>query len=188
MLIGYARVSTEDQHLDLQIDALKEYGCETLYQEHASGKSANRPELENCLKALRDGDTFVVWRLDRLGRNLKDLITIVNDLEGRNIGFVSLKENIDTTTPSGKLVFHLFGSLAEFERNIIRERTQAGLASARARGKNGGRPQKLKGKDLVIAQTLMADKNVDVSEVAKRLGVHRSTLYRRAKAPSPNNP
>jgi DNA invertase Pin-like site-specific DNA recombinase len=178
MKIGYARVSTEDQTLDLQLDALKLDGCETLYQEHASGKSADRPELESCLKALRAGDSLVVWRLDRLGRNLADLVRIVNELEGRGVGFVSITEQINTTSSSGKLVFHLFAALAEFERNLIRERTMAGLKSARARGKSGGRPSKLSGKDLAMAKTLMADRNNDVGEIAKRFNVHRTTLYR----------
>lgn len=178
MRIAYARVSTEDQTLDLQIDALKADGCESIYQEHASGKSSARPELESCLKALRAGDSLVVWRLDRLGRNLADLIRIVNDLEGRGVGFVSLTEQINTTTPSGKLVFHLFACLAEFERNLIKERTQAGLKSARARGRIGGRPAKLTGKNLAMAKALMGDRTNDVGDIASRFGVHRSTLYR----------
>ncbi len=178
MRIGYARVSTEDQTLDLQLDALKADGCEAIYQEQASGKSAARAELENCLKAIRAGDSLVVWRLDRLGRNLADLVRIVNDLESRGVGFVSLTEQINTTSSSGKLVFHLFASLAEFERNLIKERTQAGLKAARARGRVGGRPTKLTGKDLAMAKALMADRNNDVGDVAKRFGVHRSTLYR----------
>ena len=178
MRIGYARVSTEDQTLDLQLDALKADGCETFYQEHASGKSAARLALDSCLKALRAGDSLVVWRLDRLGRNLADLVRIVNDLEARGVGFVSLTEQINTTSPSGKLVFHLFASLAEFERNLIRERTMAGLKAARARGKNGGRPNKLAGKDLAMAKSLMSDRTNDVGDIAKRFGVHRSTLYR----------
>jgi DNA invertase Pin-like site-specific DNA recombinase len=178
MKIGYARVSTEEQTTDPQIDALYGHGCETIYSENASGKNADRHELENCLKALRPGDTLTVWRLDRLGRNLADLIRIVNDLEARGIGFASLTENIDTTTPAGKLVFHVFGALAEFERNLIRERTQAGLKAARARGRNGGRPKKLTDKERAMARSLMADPANDVVEVAKRFGVHRSTLYR----------
>lgn len=178
MKIGYARVSTDEQTTDPQIDALTAHGCETIYQEHRSGKNTDRPELENCLKALRAGDSLTVWRLDRLGRNLADLVRIVNDLEARGVGFVSLTEQINTASPSGKLVFHLFASLAEFERNLIRERTQAGLASARARGRVGGRPSKLTGKDLIMAQALMADKTNDVGEIAKRFGVNRSTLYR----------
>lgn len=182
MKIGYARVSTEDQTTDPQIDALRAHGCETIYQEHRSGKNTDRPELESCLKALRAGDTLTVWRLDRLGRNLADLVRIVTDLKARNIGFASLTESIDTTTPAGTLVFHLFASLAEFERNLIKERTHAGLKSARARGRIGGRPAKLSGKDLDMAKTLMADRNADVKEIAKRFGVHRSTLYRLTKS------
>lgn len=178
MKIGYARVSTEDQTTDPQIDALTAHGCETIYSEHRSGKNTDRPELENCLKALRAGDTLTVWRLDRLGRNLADLVRIVNDLKAQGVGFVSLTESIDTTTPAGTLVFHLFASLAEFERNLIRERTMAGLKAARARGKSSGRPPKLTGKDLAMAKALMADKNNKVDEVAKRFGVNRSTLYR----------
>lgn len=178
MRIGYARVSTDDQLLDLQIDALTADGCESIYRECASGKSVLRTELENTLKALRPGDSLVVWRLDRLGRNLGDLVRIVNELEGRGIGFVSLTEQINTSSPSGKLVFHLFASLAEFERNLIRERTNAGLKAARARGKKGGRPAKLTGKHLDMARTLMADRNNDVGDIAQKFGVHRSTLYR----------
>lgn len=184
MRIAYARVSSDDQILDLQVDALTADGCETIYQEHASGKSAKRPELESCLKALRAGDSLVVWRLDRLGRNLADLVRIVNDLEGRGVGFVSLTEQINTGSPSGKLVFHLFASLAEFERNLIKERTQAGLKSARARGRVGGRPTKLSAKDVSLLRTLMADRQTDVGDVAKRFGVHRSTLYRLVNAES----
>lgn len=181
MKIGYARVSTDEQTTDSQIDALTAHGCETIYSEHRSGKNTDRPELESCLKALRAGDTLTVWRLDRLGRNLADLVRIVNDLEARGVGFASLTESIDTTTPAGKLVFHLFASLAEFERNLIRERTQAGLNAARARGKSGGRPAKLTGKDLAMAKALMADKSNDVAEIAKRFGVSRATLYRLTK-------
>jgi len=178
MNIGYARVSTEDQTLALQSDALKASGCEALYEEHASGKNTERPELENCLKALRSGDTLYVWRLDRLGRNLADLVQIVNMLEEKGIGFVSITEQINTTSSSGKLVFHLFAALAEFERNLIRERTMAGLKAARARGKVGGRPSKLSEKDKAMIRALMADPANDVGEIAKRFGVHRSTLYR----------
>ena len=134
--IGYARVSTEDQNLDLQNDALTKAGCGEIYKEYASGKSRlARPELANCLRVLRAGDTLTVWRLDRLGRSLSDLVAIVNDLEKRDIAFESLSERIDTRSASGKLIFHVFASMAEFERNLIRERTQAGLAAARARGR-----------------------------------------------------
>lgn len=178
MRIGYIRVSTEDQTTAPQRDALTTHGCETIYSEHRSGKDTNRPELENCLKALRAGDTLIVWRLDRLGRNLSDLISIVRNLETRGIGFTSLTEQIDTTTPAGRLVFHVFAALAEFERNLIQERTQAGLKAARARGRNGGRPKKLTGKNLAMAQSLMQDKTNTVNAIAKQFGVSRSTLYR----------
>ena len=142
-VIGYARVSTIEQTLDLQQDALAAAGAVTIYADKASGKSADRPELIHCLKALRDGDTLVVWRLDRLGRNLQDLIRIVNELETRGVKFKSLKESVDTGGPAGKLVFHMFAALAEFERELLRERTLAGLEAARARGRKGGRPSLL---------------------------------------------
>ena len=181
MRIGYARVSTDEQTTDPQINALTAHGCEIIYSENASGKNADRHELENCLKALRPGDTLTVWRLDRLGRNLADLIRIVNDLEARGVGFASITENIDTITPAGKLVSHVFGALAEFERNLIRERTIAGIKAARARGKSSGRPSKLTGKNLALAKSLMADRANDVNDIAERFGVSRATLYRVAK-------
>jgi DNA invertase Pin-like site-specific DNA recombinase len=180
MKIGYARVSTIDQNLDLQIDALKAFGCEKIYKEHASGKSALRPELENVLKALRAKDSLVVWRLDRLGRNLQDLIRIVSELEGQGIAFASLSENIDTVSASGRFIFNIFAGLAEFERSLIRERTHAGLKAARARGRVGGRPAKLQGKDLAMAKALMQDKTNNVTDIAKRFNVSRTTLYRLA--------
>ena len=144
--IGYARVSTEDQNLDLQRDALTKAGCGSIYEEKASGKGAagDRPEWTQCLKALRPGDTLVVWRLDRLGRSLPDLVGIVAELERRNVGLLSLTENIETGSAAGKLIFHVFASLAEFERNLIRERTRAGLDAARARGRFGGRKPKVR--------------------------------------------
>jgi len=181
MKIGYARVSTDEQTTDPQIDALRGHGCETIYSENASGKNTDRHELENCLKALRAGDTLTVWRLDRLGRSLADLIRIVNDLETRGVGFSSLTENIDTTTPAGKLVFHVFAALAEFERNLIRERTMAGLKAARARGKSSGRPSKLTGKNLALAKSLMGNRSNKVDDIAERFGVSRATLYRLTK-------
>lgn len=181
MKIGYARVSTDEQTTDPQIDALRGHGCETIYSENASGKNTDRHELENCLKALREGDTLTVWRLDRLGRSLADLVRIVNDLKARGVGFASLTESIDTTTPAGTLVFHLFASLAEFERNLIRERTMAGLKAARARGKSSGRPSKLAGKNLAMAKSLMGDRSNKVDDIAERFGVSRSTLYRLTK-------
>jgi DNA invertase Pin-like site-specific DNA recombinase len=178
MKIGYARVSTLDQNLDLQLDALKKLGCDHIYEEKASGKSKDRPELAHCLKSLRHGDTLCVWRLDRLGRSLQDLIAIVTGLEASGIAFVSVTENIDTSSATGKLMFHVFGALAEFERNLIKERTAAGLASARARGRVGGRKPVLNDKQKVLAKSLMADKSLAISDIAIQLGVSRATLYR----------
>lgn len=179
--IGYARVSTDDQMLDLQLDALTTSGCDTVYKETASGKSAVRPELAQCLKALRTGDVLVVWRLDRLGRSLSDLVRIVSELEQRGIGFESLTEKIDTTSAAGKLTFHVFAALAEFERNMIRERTKAGLDAARARGRTGGRKPALSDKQVREVKALMADPQIHVSDVAKKYGVSRTTLYKYAK-------
>ena len=181
MKIGYARVSTDDQTLNLQLDALAQSGCQLTYQEHASGKKADRQELEACLKALRAEDCLVVWRLDRLGRNLADLVRIVNELEARSVGFESIMENIETTSPAGKLVFHLFAALAEFERNVIRERTLAGLRSARARGRKGGRPKKLtRREDLDMLRALGKQGNTQVKDIAARFGISRATVYRLA--------
>ncbi|MGG4579133.1 recombinase family protein [Alcaligenes sp. Me129] len=178
--IGYARVSTDDQHLDLQRDALQQAGCGVIYEEAASGKNTTRPELEQCRKALRAGDTLVVWRLDRLGRSLPDLVHIVNDLEQRGVGFESLTEKIETGSAAGKLIFHVFAALAEFERGLIRERTQAGLAAARARGRSGGRKPKLGEKQVREIKALLRDPDIQVSEVARRYGVSRTTLYKYA--------
>ncbi|MDN7866209.1 recombinase family protein [Burkholderia multivorans] len=176
-VIGYARVSTFEQTLDLQRDALNAAGAVSIYEDKASGKSADRPELQHCLKALRDGDTLVVWRLDRLGRNLQDLISIVNELEGRGIRFRSLKESIDTTGPAGKLVFHMFAALAEFERELIRERTLAGLEAARTRGKKGGRPESLDARQQQAVLAMMSSRVMSIAEIARQFNVSRSTLY-----------
>lgn len=176
MRIGYARVSTQDQNSGLQVDALKKAGCEQIFQEKASGKDRVRPELETCLKVLRTGDSLVVWRLDRLGRSLKDLVEIVTALEGRGVGFVSLTESIDTVSAGGKLVFHLFAALAEFERNLIRERTVAGLVAARARGRKGGRKAKLDKSDVRKAAAMLLDPLMTKTEVALHFGVSRVTL------------
>lgn len=176
-IIGYARVSTFEQTLHLQRDALNAAGAVSIYEDKASGKSADRPELQHCLKALRDGDTLVVWRLDRLGRNLQDLIRIVNELEGRGIKFKSLKESIDTTGPAGKLVFHMFAALAEFERELIRERTLAGLEAARARGKKGGRPESLDAKQQQAVLAMMSSRVMSIADIARQFNVSRSTLY-----------
>src|ERR1700730_17956037 len=183
MRIGYARVSTDDQTLDLQRDALKRAKCRQIYEEHASGKTTIRPELEACLKSLRKGDTLVVWRLDRLGRSLGDLIQLTTDLRFRCVDLESLTEKIETGSPAGKLVFHVFSALAEFERNLIRERTLAGLRAARARGRNGGRPRKLKTKDIQVIKALMNAGELPVQDIADRFGVARSTLYRNAARP-----
>jgi DNA invertase Pin-like site-specific DNA recombinase len=176
-VIGYARVSTIEQTLDLQRDAMLAAGTDCLYEDKASGKTADRPELVHCLKALRDGDTLVVWRLDRLGRNLKDLVRIVSDLEARGVKFKSLTESLDTGGPTGKLVFHLFAALAQFERELVRERTLAGLAAARARGRKGGRPHILAPKQQKAALAMLRDREMSVSEIGKHFGVSRSTLY-----------
>ncbi len=178
MLVGYARVSTQDQNPDLQLDALKAAGCEKVYAEKASGAQRERPELKAMLDYLRAGDTVVVWKLDRLARSLKPLIETVEQLAARDIGFRSITESIDTTTAGGKLIFHVFGALAEFERSVIRERARAGLASAKARGRTGGRPPALKAEDLNAAKALLADPDITVEDVAKRLKVATSTLYR----------
>src|SRR3712207_2977755 len=178
MLIGYARVSTEDQNLDLQRDALKNAGCEQIFTDTVSGTKAERKGLTGALSHLRAGDTLVVWRLDRLGRSLRHLIDTITALHDRGVGFKSLQENIDTTTSGGKLVFHIFGALAEFEREIIRERTQAGLASARSRGKVGGRPKTLSAKKLQMLRNMAADKSLAVADICKTLGIGRTTFYR----------
>lgn len=176
--IGYARVSTDDQNLDLQLDALAKAGCDTVYQEKASGKSAKRPELDHCLKAMRQGDTLTVWRLDRIGRSLTDLVKIISDLEREQITFTSLTEQIDTGSAAGKLQFHVFAALAEFERNLIQERTHAGLAAARARGRVGGRKPKLGDKERREIKALYDAKTVPVRDIADRYGISRTTLYK----------
>jgi DNA invertase Pin-like site-specific DNA recombinase len=178
MFIGYARVSTQDQDLALQLDALGEAGCERVFTEKASGAQRERPQLQAALAYMRAGDTLVVWKLDRLARSLKQLIETVESLGERSIGLRSLTEAIDTTTSGGRLVFHLFASLAEFERSIIRDRTLAGLAAARARGRMGGRPRSLSAQDLTIAKALLRDPEITMDQVAQRLGVAPATLYR----------
>lgn len=183
--IGYARLSTDDQHLDLQLDALKQAECGVIYEEAASGKNTARPELEQCRKALRAGDTLVVWRLDRLGRSLPDLVQIVSELEQRGVGFESLTEKIETGSASGKLVFHVFAALAEFERGLIRERTQAGLAAARARGRAGGRKPKLDDQQIREIRALLRDPDMQVADVARRYGVSRTTLYKHVGVVTP---
>ena len=179
MDIGYARVSTGEQTLDLQLDALATAGCAKTFTETASGAKADRPVLAEVLAYLRAGDTLVVWRLDRLGRSLPHLIQTLTHLADRGVGFKSLTERIDTTTPGGKLVFHVLGALAEFERDLTRERTHAGLAAARARGRVGGRPRKLADpKQVALAQALYDGGQSDVATICRTLGVSRATLYR----------
>lgn len=178
MNIGYARVSTLDQHLELQEDALLKIGCEKIFRDKASGGDDSRQGLRDAIEYARRGDTIVVWKLDRLGRSLKHLIETVNRLNERGVGLVSLQEKIDTTTPGGKLIFHVFGALAEFERELIRERTQAGLKAARARGRLGGRPPKLNPKQIEMARKLMADTTLSVSEICRTMQISRATLYR----------
>ena len=178
MLIGYARISTQEQTLNLQLDALKKSGCEKIFTDTASGSQAERKGLEDALAFARAGDTIVVWRLDRLGRSLKHLIETITRLAERQIGFKSLTENIDTTTSGGKLIFHVFGALAEFERDIIKERTQAGLLAARARGRVGGRPRALTEKEIAIAQALYADPDKSIKDICQALRISKMTLYR----------
>ena len=180
MLIGYARVSTGEQNLDLQIDALEAAGCERerIYTDELSGVKAERPGLQDAWKQLRSGDTLVVWRLDRLGRSLKDLVNRIEELQQRGIGFRSLQEALDTTTAAGKLQFHVFSALAEFERELIRERTMAGLRAARARGRKGGRPKAMTPEKVRLASRLMSDPTLQVDEICTTLGISRATLYR----------
>jgi DNA invertase Pin-like site-specific DNA recombinase len=178
MLLGYARVSTDDQDLSLQLDALQSAGVEKIYRDTTSGAKAERPGLASALDHVRQGDTLVVWRLDRLGRSLSKLIALMTQLEEQDVGFRSLTEQIDTTTSGGKLIFHIFGALAEFERNLIRERTKAGLAAARARGRQGGRPKKLDIRKAAMAQRLYTDKGNSIDDICKTLGISRATLYR----------
>ncbi len=182
MLIGYARVSTVDQNLALQRDALTEAGCTNIFTEQLSGAVTDRPELREALKFARSGDTLVVWKLDRLARSVKQLIETVEKLRARNIGFRSLTEAIDTTTAQGRLVFHMFSALAEFERSLIRERTQAGLAAAKRRGRTGGRPPKLTADDIEAAKAMLTNPDIGVTQIAHRLNVSPATLYRHIPA------
>src|SRR6266566_6254038 len=182
MLIGYARVSTQDQTLHLQMDALEKIGCDKIYADTISGSATERKGLDEALAYVRAGDTLVVWKLDRLGRSLKHLIETISNLNNRNIGFQSITENIDSTTSDGKLIFHIFGALAEFERDIIRERTNAGLQAARARGRLGGRPKALTDKKQSMAQALYNDKSNSIADICKTLNISRATLYRYIQA------
>src|ERR1700730_4430805 len=182
MKIGYVRVSKQEQHEALQIDALKEAGCKKWFLDKMTGSKAERKGLDEALAYLRPGDTLVVWKLDRAGRSLTHLIELLKGLKERSIEFVSLTEKIDTSTPGGKLIFHLMGALAEFERDLIRERTNAGLAAARARGRRGGRPRKIRtnGK-IVLARQMFADKSHSIPDMCATLGISSATLYRYVK-------
>ena len=186
-LIGYARVSTSDQNLELQLDALKEAGCRRVFEETASGANKARPQLRDALDFLRPGDTLVVWKLDRLARSLQQLIEVVEQLHKRGCGFKSLTEAIDTTTAGGRLIFHIFGALAEFERSIVRERTLAGLEAARTRGRKGGRPRLMNDDSLIVAQALLRDGVLTVKDIAKQIGVSEPTLYKYLPSPRSSN-
>lgn len=177
MLVGYARVSTVDQNIDLQLSALSEAGCEKLYQDHMSGTKANRPGLDMALEVLRKNDTLVVWKLDRLGRTVKGLIDLVNQLHLKEINFKSIIDNVDTTTPSGRFFFHMMASLAQMERELIAERTKAGLAAAKAKGRVGGRKRKMTQSKIESAKQLLAS-GILPKDVAQNLGVSIPTLYR----------
>lgn len=178
MKIGYTRVSTPEQEAQLQVDALNVASCERIYSDVASGAKQERPEFSRALENLRSGDTLVVWRLDRLGRNLKHLIQTVEDLQEKEVGFISLQEGFDTTTNGGRLVFHIFGALADFERELIRERTKAGLEAARARGRKGGRREKLDAGQVRTLKNMYNSKNHSIAEISRTFGVSRPTIYR----------
>ena len=177
MFIGYARVSTQDQSMNLQTDALIRAGCKEIFEDVVSGFKSNREGLEKLLKYVRSGDTIIVWKLDRLGRSLKNLIELIQFFNDKNIGFKSLQENIDTTTASGKLFLHIFGALAEFERELIKERTLAGLKAAAERGRKGGRPRVMDANKIEQARALHRSQ-IPISEICKTLGISKGTLYR----------
>jgi DNA invertase Pin-like site-specific DNA recombinase len=177
MLLGYARVSTDDQNLDLQRDALRVAGCERIFEDRLSGAKAARPGLTQLLDVARMGDLVVVWRLDRLGRSLHDLIVMARQLEEAGIGLMSLQEKIDTSSSGGRLIFHMFGALAEFERHVIRERTQAGLNAARARGRKGGRPKLLDPAKRQLAVKLYEERQHTIVEICRMMGISKPTLY-----------
>lgn len=183
-MVGYARVSTGDQHLDLQTDALAAAGCVRVFTDVASGALTERPQLTAAFDYIRPGDTLVVWRLDRLGRSLKHLVETVLTLQERGVGFRSIQESIDTATATGRLVFHVFCALAEFEKDLLRERTQAGLTAARARGRVGGRKPALTPQKAAAARRLYDDKEHTVSDIARVVGVSRATIYRHLSSPT----
>lgn len=182
MKLGYARVSTKDQNLDLQLDALRKAGCSDtyIYKEEISGATRERPQLQRLLSQLREGDVVVFWKLDRLGRSLIDLVHLVNEIQSKGAGLLSLQDNIDTTTPHGKLFFHLFAAIAEFERDIIRERTKAGLDAARARGRKGGRPKGLSKEAQVKAAAALSlyQQKKSIAEILNTLSISKKTLYK----------
>lgn len=178
MLIGYARVSTQDQNLNLQKDELIKFGCTKIYEDVASGAKSARTGLEAAIDFAREGDTLVIWKLDRLGRSLRDLIEIVMRLEQEGVSFVCITQNIDTRTPSGKLFFHIFGALAEYERELIRERTKAGLTAARARGRKGGRKPAMNEEQIEQARAMMNNPKLKIKSIIKTLGVSKATLYK----------
>lgn len=181
MKIGYTRVSTQDQYLEMQLDALGKAGCEKVFQEKASGIKADRPQLAAMQQILREGDVIYIYKLDRLGRSLKHLIEMTSDFEKRGIGLVSINDHIDTTTAQGRLIFNIFASLAEFERDLIRERTRSGLEAARARGRKGGRSRGLSKeaeKTAMLAQTLYNERKLRVNEIASDLKISKMTLYK----------
>ena len=181
-LVGYARVSTDDQDLSLQLDALKSHGIakDLIFTDKLSGAKDNRPGLSQCLNVLRPGDTLVVWRLDRLGRSMRHLVTLIEDLKERSVGFRSISDGmIDTTSASGELIFHIFSALAQFERRLIQERTKAGIAAARARGRKGGRPRlEISDPTIVLARKLHGDTKLTIDEICGSLHISRSTYYR----------
>jgi DNA invertase Pin-like site-specific DNA recombinase len=180
MIIGYARVSTKEQNLDLQLDALKKEGCEKIFEEVMTGSQKDRPVLDNLISSLRAGDVLVIWKLDRLGRSLKNLVNIVSQLIDLGVGIKSLNDPIDTTNSHGRLIFNMFASLAEFEKDLIKERTQAGLSAARARGRLGGRPKGLPVKaesTACAAETLYLERKLSISQIASKLAISKSTLY-----------
>ena len=181
--IGYARVSTHEQSLDAQIDSLKRAGCQRIYCDKVSGSKSDRPQLDRLQDSLRCGDTLVLWRLDRLGRSLRDLINWVEWLEETGVTLHSLNEQIDTSHHTGKLVFHLFAALAEFERDLIRERTLAGLAAARARGRLGGRKAKLNASDIRQLKAMHKDHSISIGKICERFGIAKTTLYRYLRKP-----
>jgi DNA invertase Pin-like site-specific DNA recombinase len=183
--IGYSRVSTAEQNPELQHDALLAAGCSRVFTDKASGVASDRPQLAAALDYLREGDSLVVWRLDRLGRSLKHLLEVVSELDEHGVGFKSLQESIDTTTSTGRLVFHVFGALAEFERDLIRDRTTAGLAAARARGRVGGRKPVLTGQQIQVARKMYAAGDSTVADIAKILRVSRGTIYRHLQDRAP---